>query len=245
MSPTLHAVRREALNDGQPRPCGEKRSVDEQDRRLGHQGAGRRLAVSVVAGVVTREPALQRGVGVLAAICIDLVGARRIAGELEQHSVWILGVERTAVTVFEDVGSLGLPIGLLQTLKDRILRLFRDVERDVTERRWREIRIELILVRLVGELEERKRTSIGHSKEAVAVHADRTKQLVGLGPRGHERQPDEILVEGASRLEILGQICGVVQTKWCGGAHVLSPSELTVGHRLTVRHSDTLPHCVH
>ena len=84
-------------------------------------------------------------------------------------------------------------------------------ERDVPERRRRQVGIEQVLVVVVGELEEGQRAAVTQAEERVAVDALRPEQLVGLGPRGHQREADEALVERPGRLQVLGDVRVVVQ----------------------------------
>jgi hypothetical protein len=57
--------------------------------------------------VVAGEPTPERGVSVTSTLGGDLVGLWHVDGELEEHPIRVLGVERTAVAVLEDVGALG------------------------------------------------------------------------------------------------------------------------------------------
>ena len=63
------------------------------------------------------------------------------------------------------------------------------------ERGRGEIWIEEILVLLVRELEERERAAVGEAEERVAVDALGAEQLVGLGPGGEQREPEDVLEE--------------------------------------------------
>src|SRR4029453_8877085 len=101
---------------------------------------------------------------------------------------------------------------------------------DVPEGRGRQLRIEQVLVFLVGELEERERAPVPETEERVAVHPLGTEQLVGFGPRGHQGKPDQVLVEGTRRLLVLRDIGVVVQ----------SARKILCGHDPSLRWDATL-----
>jgi hypothetical protein len=94
---------------------------------------------------------------------------------------------------------------------DLLLQLGCDLERDVAERRRGQRRVEHLLVLGVGELEERQGTAVAEREEGVAVDPERPEQLVGLRPRGHQGQADELLVEGPRGFLVLGDEGVVVQ----------------------------------
>ena len=178
-----------------------------------------RSPVGVVTGVVAGEPALERLVGVGPAVLGDLVDLRDVDGELEEHPVGVLGVQRPAVAVFEDVGALGLPVGLLEPPLELGLALGVDLHGDVAERRRRQLRVEQLIVVLVGELEERQGTAVGEPEERVAVDPLGAEQLVRLRPRGQQREAEDVLVERPRRGLILGDVGRVVESLCdrCGG----------------------------
>ena len=113
--------------------------------------------------------------------------------------------------MLEHEGLRLLVAGRLQPLLDAFLRLRVHVQRDVVERRERHLRPELLLVLRVGELEERERAAVAEPEEAVAVGALGAEQHVLLAPGREQRQPDDVLVELARRLEILRDVRVVVQ----------------------------------
>ena len=94
------------------------------------------------------------------------------------------------------------------------LRFGIDVERDVVKRRERHLRTELLLVALLGELEECQRAAVAQAEEAVRIGALRAEQHVLLAPGRQQRQADDLLVEFSGRLEVLRYVGGVVQARW-------------------------------
>src|SRR5690606_15399583 len=86
-----------------------------------------------------------------------------------------------------------------------------DVERDVPERRRRQLGVEQRLVLGIRELEEGKAATVADLEEAVAIGAVLAEQEVGLAPGRHERNAEHVLVERASLLEVLGDIGRVMQ----------------------------------
>mgnify|MGYP003341277865 CR=1 FL=1 len=73
------------------------------------------------------------------------------------------------------------------------------------------------MVFLVGELEEGEGAAVGEAEEGVAVHAECAEQHVGLRPGGEEREAEDVFVEGAGGLLVLGEVGRVVQTLGEGG----------------------------
>src|SRR6185503_14764163 len=86
------------------------------------------------------------------------------------------------------------------------------------------------LVGLVGELEERQRAAVAQPEEQMTISALGAEQHVRLAPGGHQRQADDVLVELAGRLQILRNICRVMQTRrqFAGSSHDFNSSE-TIG----------------
>jgi hypothetical protein len=113
--------------------------------------------------------------------------------------------------VLEHVGVGRDDPGLGDPRRDRVLRRLVDVERDVVERGLGHRRAELLLIAVVHELKERERAAVLELEEAVAVGADLAEQLVRLAPGRDQRQADDVLVERARLLEILGHVRRVVQ----------------------------------
>src|SRR5690606_3855310 len=165
----------------------------------------------IVVAVVAAQPALQLGMGVAAVLIVDAFGVRVVTGELADHAVGILHVQRAAVAVLEQVGLRGGDAGLLHALLDAGQGFRIDVQRDVMERRWRHLRCEQLLVLLVGELEEGQRAAVTQPEEAVAVGALLAEQLVLLAPGGNQRQADDVFVEMPRGLQVLRRVGRVVQ----------------------------------
>src|SRR5690606_9901003 len=94
--------------------------------------------------------------------------------------------------------------GLLDAPFELGLGFLVDVERDVPERRRRQRWIEQRLVLGIGELEEREARLVAKLEEAVAVGAVLAEQEVCLAPGRGERNAEDVLVEVARGLEVLG-----------------------------------------
>jgi hypothetical protein len=111
--------------------------------------------------------------------------------------------------------------GRVQALLDGLLHVSVDFQRDVMKRRLRHLRAEQLLVRLVRKLEERERAAVTEPEEQVAIRALRAEQHVGLAPRRHERQADDVLIELARLFEVLRDVGGVMQTRrqFASGSH--------------------------
>src|SRR5262245_10096592 len=92
------------------------------------------LPIDVVAGVFHPQPPRQRLMGTGTAPGRDRVDVRHVCGELYEHAVRVLGVQRPSVAVLEHVGAVGLPTGRRQAVVDLLSQLGCHLEGDVTER---------------------------------------------------------------------------------------------------------------
>src|SRR5262249_41712479 len=97
-------------------------------------------------------------------------------------------------------------------LLNRLLCRFIDLERDVMKGRLWNGRTELLLIRSIGELEERESSAITETEEAVTVGTHLSEEFVGFAPGRHEWQSNDLLVELAGLLHVLGRVGCVMKT---------------------------------
>jgi hypothetical protein len=97
----------------------------------------------------------------------------------------------------------------------------------MVERRFRYLRPEQFLVFRIGELEEGQRAAVAQAEEAMAVGALGAEQFVDLTPGRDQGQPNHFLVEFACRLQVLGDVSGVVQPLRQFVRHVISSLSVT------------------
>src|SRR4029079_7250707 len=152
-----------------------------------------RSTIGVVRGVVAGQPAPQLGVRLAQRVAVDLLDLGMIEREFDDHPVGIGHVHRATIAVLQYEGLRLLVAVLLQALLDAGLRLLVDIQRDVVERRERHLRAELLLVALVGKLEERQRAAIAQAEKAVRIGAFGAEQHVLFAPGGQQRQADALL----------------------------------------------------
>src|SRR5437879_2629811 len=170
-------------------------------------------AVRVVGGVIAREPALERLMGIRAPVARDPGDVGVIEGEFEDQPVRVGHINRAAVAVFEHIGVRGLDTRLRNARLDGRLSLCGHPERNVVKGRRRHLRAKLRLVGRVGELKEGERPAVTDPVEGVHVGAHLAEQFVRFAPSGHQRQPNDVLVEAPRLLLVLGDVGGVVQAR--------------------------------
>src|SRR5262249_34490295 len=171
-----------------------------------------RLSIDVVRLVVALEPSRKGCSRVHRAIPGDLSRGGRVEGEFENQAVRILDIERTAIAVLQDKGVGILVTGGFDALLNRLLCRFIDLERDVMKGRLWNGRTELLLIRSIGELEERESSAITETEEAVTVGTHLSEEFVGFAPGRHEWQSNDLLVELAGLLHVLGRVGCVMKT---------------------------------
>src|SRR5262249_49716394 len=157
-----------------------------------------RLSIDVVRLVVALEPSRKGCSRVHPAIPGDLSRVGRIESEFENQAVRILDIERAAIAVLQDKGVGILVTGGFDALLNRLLCRFIDLERDVMKGRLWNGRTELLLIRSIGELEERESSAITETEEAVTGR--------------HEWQSNDLLVELAGLLHVPGRVGCVMKT---------------------------------
>ena len=132
-------------------------------------------------------------------------------GELDDHPVGIGDIERAAIAVLQHIGLRFDDPGSGDAAGEFVLRVSIDLQGDVDERARRHLGAEFGLIVRIGELEEGERAAIGEFEEHVAIGALLAEQLVLFAIGRHQREAENVFVEGAGRLQILGHIGSVVQ----------------------------------
>jgi hypothetical protein len=140
---------------------------DRRRRRFGE--VEELLAVVVVGVVIAGEPALQLRAYIGEPIRIDLLDIGRVARQLDDHTVWIGGIDRPAIAMLQNEGLRLLQARRFDALPDFGLGLRVDPERDMMERRERYLRPALVLVALVCKLEERQGAAVADAEKAMAI----------------------------------------------------------------------------